>query len=335
MRILFIRFGSIGNAVVSFPAVRAARKELPEAYLALLCDPKTYELWKDCPWLDRVLVYDQKGKHKAGPGYLRMIHEQRKLKFTHSVHFRRFIRSELIGFLSGARVRIGFDPEEFSLLTRKIPYCHDEHLVSQNLKLARELGIKGEDERLEYWPKEPSERVKKLMEESGKPLVAMHPFARSEKIRRWRGFADLAERLKQAGSSIVLIGRGEEEPEFRLEFKGRDRLVIPAFDLSVPELASLIKAADFFVGQDSGPLHLAAALGTPAVCIYGPRQGLSDNLKRWQPRSGKFRAVLPHRDCGVCNYYPCAEEKIIKCLEEITAAEVMEKIFELGLNKYS
>ena len=294
MRILFLRFGSIGNALVSVPAVRAMRKEKPEAFLALLCDPATHGLWKDCPWLNRVLVYDSKGKNTAGPGYLKMIFELRKIGFTHSVHFRRYIRSELIGFLAGAKTRIGFDPDTISLLTKKLPYSEDEHIIEQNLRLARELGIKADDRGLEYWPPVPSGRVKELLAQLEAPLVVLHPFARTQKHNRWQKFPELAEKLKKdLNASVVLIGAGREKKLFAQEWSAQDSQFATAFDLSIPELASLLKSANLFIGSDSGPLHLACAVGAPAILIYTPRPDLASHLKKWMPLAPRFKAVLP------------------------------------------
>lgn len=331
-----MRFGSIGNALVSIPAIRAVRKGMPGAFLALLCDPRTYELWKDCPFLDQVMVYDQKNQNQAGPGYLKMILELRRLKFTHSIHFRRFIRSELIGFLAGAKARIGFDPKGFSLLTRKVPYREDESLVEQNLRLAAELGIKAEDAALEYWPGPPSERVRELLGRARRPAVILHPFARSEQARRWPRFAELAGRLKaDFGGSVILIGQAAEAEPLRMDWPKGWAGAVPAFDLTLPELASLIKSADLLIGNDSGPMHLAVAIGAPTVCIYGPRKGLANNLKRWMPKSEKFRAAFLPEDCGDCSRHPCKPEEMLECCGRITAEEVMAKALELGFGKTS
>jgi ADP-heptose:LPS heptosyltransferase len=293
MRILFLRFGSIGNAVVSIPAVRAVRKEKPDAFLALLCNPATFDLWKGCPWLDKVMVYDQKNLNKPGPGYLKMIVDLRRLRFTHSIHFRRFIRSELIGFLAGAGTRIGFDPGVLSLLSKKILYLENEHLIDQNLRLVRELGVKAEDRSLEYWPPELSVRQKNMLAQIKPPVVAIHPFAHTQRENRWKKFPELAEKLqKELGASIILVGTSNEEEIFKKEWPA-PAAVRTAFELSLSQLAALLKAVNLFIGSDSGPLHLATAVGTPSISIYTPRHDLASHLKKWMPLSPRFKAVLP------------------------------------------
>jgi len=333
MRILFIRFGSIGNAIVSIPAIRAVRKTFPSAFLALLCDPITYDLWKDCPWLDQVIIYDQKKAHKAGPGYLRLIARLRKLKFTHSVHFRRFLRSELLGFLAGARERIGFDPGGFSLLTQKIPYSEQEHIIDQNLKLAQALGARELDPALEYWTAPASEKVQQILSRIPSPRIILHPFARTQVQRRWSGFVPLSEKIaRELRLYPIIIGTREEEKIFHKEWGGKSELVYPAFGLSIPELASLLARSQLFIGMDSGPLHLACAVQIPAVAIYVPEPGLEKNLNKWKPKSEKFYAIIPDKSCSECPAYPCSPEILKSCLERISEENILN-ICQKILNK--
>jgi heptosyltransferase II len=330
IRVLFIRFGSIGNAMVAIPAVRAVRKEMPDAFLALLCNPETYDLWKDCPWLDKVIVYDQKGKHKSLGGYFSLISELRGIKFTHSIHFRRFLRSELIGFLSGAKERIGFDPDGFSLLTKKIPYHEDQPIAEQTLLLTRPLGVKSTDANLEYWPAAPSEKIKNIFAGPSKLKVVLSPYARTWAERRWWRFPELAQRLaKERNAEVVVVGASDELKIARKEFKDvvpEDRL---AFGLSLPELASLIKSAGLFIGQDAGPVHLAVAVATPSIIIYSPAPDRKKIFEKWKPAGEKFVAMLPPKDCNDCSDHPCAQEKLTQCLDQISADQVLEKISKL------
>jgi ADP-heptose:LPS heptosyltransferase len=326
MKILFVRFGSIGNALVSVPAVRAVRHELPDARSALLCNPQTYDLWKDCPWLEKVFVYDPHGANKPGSGYLKMITELRNQRFTHVVHFKRYLRSELIGFLTGAETRIGFNPETFSLLTRKINYIEDEPIIEQCLMLVRELGIKSPDNRLEYWAPEPSAKVKDLLNQNGRPMIIIHPFARTQSKKRWAGFQELCAIMEERlGASTLIIGSPDERTLYEREWARDMEEFSSVFDLSIPELASLIKSANLFIGTDSGPLHMASAVGTNAICIYSPDKGLKSHLRKWQPITEKFIAVLPLKNCDTCKFDPCPSEEMDKCMKGISVADVYKK----------
>lgn len=329
MKILFVRFGSIGNALVSIPAVRAVRQDLPDARLALLCNPQTYDLWKDCPWLDKVFVYDPKRANKPGPGYLKMIAQLRNQHFTHVVHFKRFLRSELIGFFTGAKIRIGFNPEKFSLLTHKINYVEDGPIIEQCLALVRILGIKSPNNRLEYWTPEPSARVKRLLTQNGRPMIIIHPFARTQSKKRWVGFQELCAVMKERlGASALIIGSPDERTLYEREWAHDMEKFSSVFDLSIPELASLIQSANLFIGTDSGPLHMASAVGTSAICIYSPDKNLKSHLRKWQPLTENFTAVVPPKNCDTCEFDPCSLEEMDKCINRISVADVFKKAEE-------
>ena len=332
MRILFLRFGSIGNAMVAVPAIRAVRKEMPDAFLALLCNPETYDLWKDCPWLDQALTYDQKGRQKSLTGYFKMIAELRKHNFTHSVHFRRLLRSELIGFLSGAKTRIGFDPGGFSLLTKKVPYREDQPIVEQNLELVRQLGILAQDSRLEYWAPEPSEKLKSFFKDPSRLKVVISPFARTWREKRWRRYPELAQSLiKKMNAEVVVAGARDELELARQEFRG----IVPednfAFGLPIRELAGLFKLADLFIGQDAGPVHLAVAVNVASIIIYSPAPDRNTIFEKWKPAGDKFLAVLPPQDCRTCAQNPCSQGQLLECLERIGVEDVLKRVSELNL----
>ena len=107
-RILLVRFGSIGNTLITVPALRALRKSFQDAYICMIVDKIGLELLNGCPYLDEIILYDMNGEHKSLWKYLKFILALRRRRFNVSIHFKRFLRSELIGFLSGAKKRIGF-----------------------------------------------------------------------------------------------------------------------------------------------------------------------------------------------------------------------------------
>ncbi len=346
-RVLLIRFGQIGNALVAVPAIRALRNAWPDARLAMVADPLTYELLAPCPYLDEFIVYDSRGPQKAGPGYVKFIARLRREKFTHALHFRSYIRSQLIGFLSGAPVRIGFGTDEFpQLLNRVIEYSAKENIIEQNLKLVRELGVEAADRTLEYWPDAGSKKVAELLgnEPADRPLVVLHPAGVTHEERMWPGFGELARELKsRLNARIVMIGSPSEKG---LVYKtaGEADVKDIAIGWPLPEVAELIKRADLFAGLDSGPSHLADAVGTGGAIIYAPHCGLKDHLEKWKPESGDFLAFTPGRDCRECPENPCAASgrdcdncddnqcpmsRQARCASEIEARRVADGLVEL------
>jgi heptosyltransferase-2 len=333
MRVLFIRFGAIGNAVAASPAIRALRKAMPEAYTAVLADPLTAGLWQGCPYLDEVIIYDQKGEHKGLPGYLRLILGIRRKGFTHAIHFRRFTRSELIGFLAGIPERIGFDSEaRFQLLTKKVPYQEGVSVIELNLGLVRELGIKADDARLDNWHHDTSDRVRKILDslEGNGPVIVIHPGGGTQRERLWPYYGELAAALKQEHDArIILVGTPSEAEVIGMTEEKIPGHVEKALGYSLKELLELIRGAQVFVGTDSGPCHLAAMAGTPGAILYAPHQSIAAQVAKWKPGGDQYLAFSPKRDCADCPQYPCPLKRQRECAASIPVDEVKRGIEKL------
>jgi len=331
-RVLFVRIGAIGNALVSVPAIRAVRKSWPGAYLCLAGDPLTLELMKSCPYLDETISYDNKGPQKAGPGYARFVLELRKRRFTHVVHFRRYLRSELMGFLSGAPFRVGFATEaRLQLINQKVEYREGDNIIELNLELVRALGIDACDRSLECWPPEQSEALDRLLGSvSGRgPLVVLHPVGATQKQQLWPGFAELAEMLEDnLDARLVMIGAPSER--FLVEETAKaTRSAVTAVGLSLDHVALLIKKADLFCGIDSGPAHLADAVQTPGAIIYAPHRGLGRQLRKWKPEGDDYLAFTPETDCQYCTKESCGPEDKKRCAASIPVEDVYKGLAEL------
>ena len=328
--ILLFRFGAIGNALVAVPAIRAIRKGMPDARLVLVGDPLTLDLLEGCPYIDETVRYDSKGPERAGPGYLRFIGKLRSFRPTHAVHFKRYLRSELMGFLSGAPVRVGFETDErIQLINRKVVYEEGESVIEQNLKLARALGIDADGRALEIWPHRESEKVDSIVSSlSGAgPLVVIHPAGATQKESLWPHFAELGMLLrKNLDARVVMTGSGGERGLVEESAQKMDPPAAVAVGLPIREAAELIRRADLFCGTDSGPAHIADAAGTPGAIIYAPHKGMTDQLEKWKPEGEGYVAFTPETDCDDCGEYPCPSEKRAECASDIDPAEVAKAL---------
>jgi ADP-heptose:LPS heptosyltransferase len=332
-RVLFLRFGPIGNAVAAIPAVRTVRRAWPHAYLALLADPLTAQLWQECPYLSEVIVYDQKAAHRPGPGYLRLMQSLRRRKFSHSIHLRRFIRSELIGFLAGAKKRIGFESgARIQLLTRKVPYQEGVSVIELGLRLVRELDLSADDNSLEYWPRQAYPRVQQLYDSlaGDGPVVVIHPGGATQRERLWPYYGELGAALQEKyRSRVILLGTSEEEVVLQSTEDKMSGPVGKALGFELGEVAEIIRRAHVFVGTDSGPCHLAAMVGTPGSILYAPHQRLSAQLKKWKPAGEQYLAFTPGKDCADCPEHPCSLERQKECAASIPLAAVQEGVERL------
>jgi ADP-heptose:LPS heptosyltransferase len=330
-RVLLVRFGPIGNALVAVPAIRALRRAWPEARLTLAADPVTLELMGPCPYLDERVRYEPKGAD-GGWAYLRFIGELRRRRFTHVIHFKRHLRSELIGLLSGAPVRVGFKTEELrQLLTVKVPYREGDNVIDVTLDLVRALGIPAEDRRLEYWPARSAPRVDEVLGglAGPGPLVVIHPGGSTQRERLWPGFAQLAAALiRELGARVVLLGTGPERTALAEILAQVGPRAAVAVGLPLPEAAELIRRAQLFAGTDSGPAHLADAVGTPGAILYAPHEGVLAHLRKWKPE-GDYLAFTPPHDCLDCGERPCPPERQRRCAGEIGVDEVAAGLMKL------
>ena len=332
-RVLLIRFGSIGNALVAVPAIRALRRAWPEAQLSLLADPQTRELYQGCPYLNETILYDWKGAHRFGHGYWGLIAELRRRKFTHAIYFRRYLRSELLGLFSGAGERIGFKTHSrLQWLTRTVPYREGESVIEQNLNLVRALGIEATDRRLECWPSD-SPAVGRVVSQLGNgpgPMVVMHPAGATQRERLWPHYGKLARKLIEARQAkVLMLGTPAEADQVERQAAAAGVPVALAVGLPIREVAELIRRAAVFVGTDSGPAHLADAVGTPGVILYAPHRGLLAQVRKWKPEGGHFVALLPRQDCAECGEYPCTIERQQECAAAITLEEALEAVEKL------
>ncbi len=329
---LLFRFGAIGNALAAVPAIRALRRARPEAGLTLVADPLTIELLSTCPYIDEAIRYDNRGPERAGPGYARFIARLRRRRPTHAVHFRRFIRSELMGFLSGAPVRAGFGTDErLQFINRRVVYEEGANVVEQNLRLVRALGIDAGDRSLEYWPPADASRVDAILDglPGAGPLVAVHPGGTTQSCRLWPYFGALAGRLRrELDARVVMVGAPAERElvEAAAAEDGLDART--AVGLGLPELGELIRRADLFAGTDSGPAHLADAVNTPGAIIYAPHHCLADQIEKWKPEGEDYLAFTPPRDCRDCEREHCTKE-----MERVCAADIPVDAVARGLIK--
>jgi len=340
-RILLARTDRLGDVVLSTAVVKFLREEYPSAYIAMLIRPYTAEVFKNDPNLDKVIVYDKHNEHKSFYGTVKFALSLRKMKFDTAIAFHPTNRVHLMFFVAGIPERIGYNRDLGWMLTRKMPYRKHEgkmHEADYNFELLKNSGFDvSRADRHPYIVTDDGDKnmVEKIMKECGigEDFITIHAGA-SCPSKRWPAvrFAEVAATLaRDFECGIVLIGgHGTENDNNTIMSLAGNRAVDLTDMLRVGELAELLKRSRLFISNDSGPVHIAVAVGTPVVCIFGRRDpGLSP--LRWGPL-GKSDIVL-HKDvgCGVCLAHNC--DKGFKCLEAVTVDEVVEaakKILSIG-----
>ncbi len=345
-KILVIRTSALGDVVHVLPAVSALRELYPHASISWFIEPAAAGLVAGHPLIEKFFVFDRPRWKKswrrpsAWPGLLgglwRIVRALRAERFDLVVDFQCNVRSGAAVLFSGGRTRLGFaraDSPEWGgrLFTNlKAPRCpRGIHKVEKNLALVRALGWQGEaprpilpvPEEDRAWARE----VIAALPGSG-PAVMLHPaVSRFGDFKRWpvshyRELIDLA-RSKLDARVLITWGPGERE---LAESIGRPTVAPPIESPS--RLAALAASSDALVAADTGALHIAAALGTATVGIFGPKD---ERIYGPFPPAPHLRAIRSGVPCSPCKLRRCEHricmsmvfpEEVLRLLEEALAA---------------
>jgi len=295
-RVLVFRNGSIGNTLVLVPVLRALRARYPDLAMDVVVDRVADAVLEDCPYVDGRIRYERHEKGRFLPRHAALIRRLRAGGYDAAVVAKRFFRNEVLAFLSGAPVRVGFrtGPRAPRLLTAAVPYREDRNIVDLNLGLLEPLGVPLAGKQLEFWWRPGDEgRAAGLWEEHGLksgPVVIMHPGGTTQASRLvpLEVFLDTARRLRARGARAVFVfGAGETGPHARVAAAGETALL----GERLGAVACAMKRSALFLGHDSGPSHLAHAVGLPGLIVYADDPGWERHLAKWKPEGDRYRAL--------------------------------------------
>lgn len=303
--ILAFRNGSIGNTLVAVPALRALRRRYPQARLTVVVDPVGDELLAHCPWIDARIVYDRRGRDRGLAAWLRLVGRLRAVHPTHAVLFKRFFRNGLLARLSGARVRAGFATNgRAPFLNLTIPYEEGANITRLNLCLAARLGASPEDAAPEFWlsaeDRAAADRWLAAHDLAGRRIVVAHygGLSTPPTFLGPGAFATLVRAAAGPDRRVALLGAGAAEAAWAAEVAGACPGARHAAGLSLRGAAALMARAELFLGFNSGPAHLAAAVGTSAHILFKPGPGAEREVAKWLPATPAAHALVPPDDAG-------------------------------------
>lgn len=268
----------MGDLVLSTPLFEAARTRLGAGRIGAVVRPETANLLRNNPHVDDIFVYDKQGAQKGLLELIRLARRLRDAAYDAALIPHRSLRSALLGFLAGIPVRVGFDRSAGRLLlTDQVTY-RSVHEVERNLALFASWEVDTKGIRPALYPDDADrKRVDALVRESGispsEPLLGVSPGS-VWATKRWLPgrYAALIRRLaEEYGYRSVLFGSSGDRPlcdEIAAE-SGVDPLNA-AGRLSLLQSAALAARCAAFVSNDTGMGHVAAAMGTPVVAIFGP-----------------------------------------------------------------
>jgi lipopolysaccharide heptosyltransferase I len=275
-RILITRLSAIGDCIHCMPLVGVLRRRFPKAYLAWVTQSAPATLLDGYPGLDEVIVVRR--------DWLKSLSEFRRLRrifksrrFDVSIDPQGLTKSALLGWLSGARLRIGFDPPQGRELSVWLNNCRfvpqADHVVHRYLELLQPLvGTTDTQVQFELPEREQAIITEFLQSVDPVPFAVLNPGAGwNSKLWLPERFGSVARHLGRTHRLIsVVVWAGDSERRWAAQIvaaaEGYARL---APETNLPELAQILRRASLCVAADTGPLHLAAAVGTPCVGLYG------------------------------------------------------------------
>lgn len=284
--------------------------------------------------LSEILTYDHEGNPKS---FLEVLRELKRGDYDLAiVAFPRF-RIALLLLLAGISVRVGTGFRWYSFLFNRRVYEHrktgERHESEYNLGLLRAVGVQS---RLPMRPllkvsEEDQLAALAVMHEigiqRGEPWAILHPGSGGS-ARDWKAenFGRLANVLSQEGYKVVVTGGpGESEIVRRTVQSSENKGIAVVGRLRLKELAAFISRADFLVANSTGPLHIAAAVGTPVIAFYPDIPACSE--KRWGPLTERKKVFVPERSkCSLCQGRECRSNV---CMDQIEVSNVMQGIHDL------
>jgi len=327
-RILVVKLRYVGDVLLATPVLSRLREGFPQAHLAMLVNPGTDGVARGHPALDDVLVVERGNPARQW----RFVLELRARRYDLVIDLTDSDRSAALSWLTGAPVRLGYNSEHRRrgrLYTRIVEADRfGMHQVRYHLKATEALGLTGP-------PPEPTlviapearSAADRLLKEAGldasRALVCLHPGARWW-FKSWPSerFAALADLIQQESSAqAVIVGADQERTTAGRIAEG---MTTPFRSLvgrtGLQELAAVLARAALHVGNDNGPMHMAAALRVPVIGLFGP----SDPTV-WGPWGEGHRTLYKGLDCRACFHPDCVRGEQ-NCMQRITLEEVWDAV---------
>ncbi|HSB52261.1 MAG TPA: putative lipopolysaccharide heptosyltransferase III [Dissulfurispiraceae bacterium] len=342
--IVVIKLRHIGDVLLTVPVFRALREHFPEARIAALVNSGTEEVITGNPLVDEIVLFDRTIKRRnPAQRYLCELSFLRQLRQHHfdmSVSLTSGDRSAVIAYFSGARYRLAYDPGRKGLFGKRYLYTHlaklrkrGQHSVIKNLDVIAQFGISTDDLSVDFHiPEEARTSIGRILAERGVSetdrIVHVHPTSRWL-FKCWKDsfMAEVIRWLTDRGMKVIVTSspdKGELERVKAIlslcnlkEKLSQNHLVDLSGKITIKQLAAVTQRSVLFFGVDTAPMHIAAAVGTPVVALFGAGQ------QNWRPWGEGHCIIssesLPRQSLG-------REEWVKRNLERITPQDVVAEL---------
>lgn len=313
MKVLFITLSNIGDAVLTTPALSAILENFKDAEITLIVSPRAADIFKDDPYFSKIIIY----RKDASPGKkMALIKTLRGEDFDLLVDF----KDTMLPFLLYAKKKTPIF---------KKPPAHIKPMKDRHLWKLRQALVdipEKEYQPLVFVPEQAEKSVAELFKAGGISdsdlIIAVSPGARSH-TKQWakEGFLDVCRRcVKELGAKVVLVGDQQDLKVSSVIMRDAGCGVIDLCGkTSLKELAAILKKSSLLITNDSAPMHIAWAVGTPVVAIFGP----TDHDK-YSPRGVNDIIIRKGLSCSPCHAALCVRNN--ECMKNITSDEVFKAV---------
>ena len=333
-KILIIKLRYIGDTLSVVPVINRINECVPEAKVDIMIRKGTEEVMAFHPGIRKIWVYDQKRAksdfRSSAIYHFDLFRRLRKERFDYILDYTHGDRAAIISFLIHAPIRISYrcsSPLTKFLMNRFVDYNPlEHHIVEYQLKALSLFNLPVNNPKMNiHIPKEAERAIDEILAEKGIDsngcTIVVHPGARGP-LRQWKPerFASVSDRLvEHFKAKIILIG-GPDEQELlrRVEKNMRFRPVLSTTGLSLLEMAALFRKCRLFLGNDSAPGHIAAAVDCPTVSLFGPTFP-----HMWRPYNRKGKVLFKNVPCCGCLQKVCVRPGE-NCMDLIGTDEVWD-----------
>jgi heptosyltransferase-3 len=341
-KILVIKLRHIGDVLLTVPVFRALRETFPDAQITALVNSGTEEVLTGNDLIDEIMVYDRKIKRM--PLHQRLMKEILFLRMVRAkgvdlaVDLTSGDRAAMLSLVSGARYRIAYSPDKGGLPGKRHVYTHlarkdgSRHMVQQNLDEVGQFGIITNDLTIGFFiPDEAAvfaDRIFRQHQITGNDTVVhVHPTSRWL-FKCWKDeyMAEVINWLVASKVRVVVTSSPSQKEMRRTEkvlnlISDRSAVIDLRGKTTIKQLAAVSARAHLFIGVDSAPMHIAAAVGTPVIALFGP-----SGEGQWSPWGGGHTVFVKKMGCTSCEKCMKDGVEVRRCLEAIKPNEVIGAI---------